>query len=478
MHVAVLDIGKTNIKLALVDIQAGQECAVLTQPNPKAADSVPYPHADIDAMEAFLLDGLKQFATEVSVDAITVTTHGACVVLVDDAGEPVLPVLDYEHSGPEELAEDYAAVRPSFAETGSPRLPGGLNIGAQVYWQQKRFPEAFARATALLTWPQFWVCRLCGVMRNDLSSLGCHSDLYRPREGVVSSLAQTAGWTHLMPEQCKSGELMGALSPALAEWCGLPTNTPVHAGIHDSNASLVPYLVLRQAPFAVVSTGTWFVTMAVGSAIPELDPDRDTLINVDAFGRPVPSARFMGGREWELLTEVGTGEPDQPRVNEALDSDAYLMPSEVSGTGPFPAATSGWIGEVDGLETGVRETLIAFYLAMMTAECVSLIAAEGPTIIEGPLSANKAFLQMLVAATGRPVEVSTSRTGTSIGAAMLVAASSASLSGADWAKDWAAPQEITVDEVTHARLQQYAERWRDVLVQHLNPCERPASVDE
>ncbi len=473
MHVAVLDIGKTNIKLALVDIRAGKEHTVLTQPTPMAADPVPYPHADIDVIEHFLVESLKQLATKVVIDAITVTTHGACVVLIDAAGEPVLPVLDYEHAGPDELAEDYAAMRPSFAETGSPRLPGGLNIGAQVYWQQKRFPESFARAAVLLTWPQFWVYRLCGVMRNDLSSLGCHSDLYRPREQVVSSLADTAGWTHLMPAHCKSGELMGTLTPELAERTNLPPGTPVHAGIHDSNASLVPYLVGRQEPFTVVSTGTWFVSMAVGSAMPDLDPDRDTLINVDAYGRPVPSARFMGGREWELLTEVGTGELDQPRVSEALESDAFLMPSKVPGTGPFPGASSRWTQNIDLLDKGVRETLIAFYLAMMTAESVSLIATEGPTIIEGPLSANTAFLQMLAAATGRAVEISTSRTGTSIGAAMLVAAESGRLA----TEAWAVPQRVVVDDATYARLQQYAERWREVLALHLNPDGRPASAD-
>ena len=28
-------------------------------------------------------------------------------------------------------------VRPPFAETGTPRLPVGLNLGAQLFWQQK-----------------------------------------------------------------------------------------------------------------------------------------------------------------------------------------------------------------------------------------------------------------------------------------------------------------------------------------------------
>nr|WP_199178698.1 hypothetical protein [Acidimangrovimonas sediminis] len=81
--------------------------------------------------------------------------------------------------------------------------------------------------------------------------------------------------------------------------------TPVNCGIHDSNASLLPYLKGHEAPFAVVSTGTWVIAMAIGGRmsrnIGNLDEARDTLVNVNALGAPVPSARFMGGREYEAL---------------------------------------------------------------------------------------------------------------------------------------------------------------------------------
>ncbi|MCE3590562.1 hypothetical protein LXJ59_28655, partial [Escherichia coli] len=66
-------------------------------------------------------------------------------------------------------------------------------------------------------------------------------------------------------------------------------------GIHDSNASLLPHLMTRSSPFSVVSTGTWVVLFAVGGQLDKLDQARDTLANVDAYGKAVPSARFMGG---------------------------------------------------------------------------------------------------------------------------------------------------------------------------------------
>ena len=58
-HVAVLDVGKTNVKLVLVDAIALREVQVLNRPN-AVLPGPPYPHYDTDAIWAFLLDGLAQ----------------------------------------------------------------------------------------------------------------------------------------------------------------------------------------------------------------------------------------------------------------------------------------------------------------------------------------------------------------------------------------------------------------------------------
>ena len=51
-----------------------------------------------------------------------------------------------------------------------------------------------------------------------------------------------------------------------------------------------------------------------------------------------------------------------------------------------------------------------------------LIGSDGPTYIEGPLAQDQHFAQMLAAASKRPVFISGSQTGTSVGAAMLIRA--------------------------------------------------------
>ena len=41
--------------------------------------------------------------------------------------------------------------------------------------------------------------------------------------------------------------------------------------------------------------------MSLGGVLEKLDPARDCLVNVNALGDPVPSARFMGGREFSMV---------------------------------------------------------------------------------------------------------------------------------------------------------------------------------
>ncbi|TIS50081.1 FGGY-family carbohydrate kinase [Mesorhizobium sp.] len=417
MIVAVIDIGKTNAKVALVDLDRMAEVALRRTANAIATDG-PYPHHDVEALWAFILESLSDLHRQQPIDAISITTHGATAVLVDAEGGLALPVIDYEFAGIDDLAQDYDAARPPFAETGTPRLPAGLNIGAQLFWQQRRFPGEFAGATAILMYPQYWALRLTGVAANEVTSLGCHTDLWNPWRADYSSLVDPMGWRRLMAPVRPAKDRLGPILPALAAQTGLDLQTPVFCGLHDSNASLLPHLLSDAPPFCVVSTGTWVVSMAVGGKKVELDPARDTLVNVNALGDPVPSARFMGGREFSLLTEGQSQGWSEDDVAAVLARRTLLLPSTQQGSGPFSHRAAQWVN-AEGMSPGQRFAAISFYLALMTATCLELICGDGPTTVEGPFAQNRLFIRMLAAATGRPVIASETSTGTSIGAALL-----------------------------------------------------------
>lgn len=420
--VAVLDIGKTNVKVAVVDAGRLVEVAVRRMAN-IARPGPPYAHYDTEAHWRFLLASLREFGAAYRIDAIAVTTHGATAALVDAAGDLVLPVLDYEDAGPDLVAAGYAGVRPDFAETGSPPLARGLNLGAQLFWQFRAF--APARTTRfILTYPQYWAMRLSEVASVEPTSLGCHTDLWRPREARFSGLVERMGWAALMPPVRAADDVLGTLRPEIARATGLAATTLVHCGIHDSNASLYPHLLRRTAPFSVVSTGTWVVAMAIGGGATALDPARDTLINVDARGDPVPSARFMGGREYEIVREGREPAYDDADIANVLARCVMLLPAVEPGSGPFRGRPSGWTAPPGS--HGERFVALSWYLALMTATCLSLIEADGPTIVEGPFANNDQFLAMLSCATRRPVHAAQgSVTGTSVGAAMLATAAKA-----------------------------------------------------
>lgn len=426
-HIAVIDIGKTHAKLALVDGASMAEIAVTSCHN-KVLAGPPYPHFDVQSLWQFVQSSLAKMQADHGIDAISITTHGASAVLLDGQGRLAAPMLDYEYIGPESVAEAYDVMRPDFAQTGSPRLALGLNLGAQLFWQFQRDPTLLARTAQVVTYPQYWGYLLTGQTACDPCSLGCHTDLWNPFANAPSDLVAKLGLSGKLAPLRAPSDVLGPVLPDLARALGLAQDIPVCVGIHDSNASLLPHVLAMQPPFGVVSTGTWVIAMAMGpKAAPldpaRLDPRRDVLVNLNALGAAVPSARFMGGREYEVLC-AGTDLPaaDDAAMQQVLDEKVMLLPSVISSAGPFQGQSMRWAdGRAPQMGSPQYSAAIAAYLALMTKTCLDLIGQQGAIVIEGPFTRNMAYLQMLAALAGpaRPVFAAASQTGTSTGAALL-----------------------------------------------------------
>lgn len=420
-NVAVIDIGKTHAKLIVVDGESGEEIASRKIAN-RVLSAPPYPHYDVETLWGFIIEGLAAFREQPGYQGISITTHGASAALLNGQGVLALPVLDYEHSYPDDIQKAYAALRPSFEETFSPALPMGLNVGAQLHYQKTTFPDAFADVTDVLTYPQYWAYRLTGVKANEATSLGCHTDLWQPGKSTFSTLPEQLGIANLLAPVRSAFDALGPVLPEIATKIGIDGDMPVYCGLHDSNASLLPHLMVRERPFSVVSTGTWVIGFGVGASLEKLDPARDTLVNVDAFGKPVPSSRFMGGREFELLT-TGTKPPSDAELEAALDAvltdEILYLPNAVDGSGPYPSRKGHWLNEPRS--DAERYVAASLYAAMMTAACLALVGNAKTTIVEGPFGSNGIYTQALAAISGSDVLVtdSNSPSGTALGAALL-----------------------------------------------------------
>jgi L-fuculokinase len=445
MAIAVLDIGKSNVKLVLLDDE-GATLWTRRQPNP-VLPGPPYPHVDAEAIWSFATACLAEAARHHRITHLVTTAHGATGALVDEDGL-VLPILDYEHSAPFEEDFGYRAVRPPFAEIQSPDMACGLNFGRQVWWQSHRFPEAFARCRHILMYPQYWAWRFSGVAAGEVTSLGAHADLWEPGKRRYSTLVDRAGWRHLLPPIRPAHASLGAIKPELASELGLPAECQVVCGIHDSNASLAPHLLSRPAPFTVVSTGTWVIIMAIGAQA-RLDEARDTLANVNLLGDPVSTARFMGGRDHEMIVPAGAPPATPADVAAIIAAECFVFPCLVQRCGPFPDSMGGIEGPCPD-HPGARAALAALYLALMVDQCLDMIGAAGDVIVEGSFAANHVFAGLLAALRpGGRVLVSPDATGTSQGAAML----------ARWGAPHPVPAGDVVPPLAIAGLATYREQW-------------------
>ena len=415
MAIAVFDIGKTNMKLSLVD--AGAIRHTLAKPN-VSLPAPPYLHFDADATWRFLLQGLRKLGAMAPISDIVVVAHGAAGALVDAAGELALPMLDYEQPLDD---PEFDRVAAPFAETYTPKMANGLVFGRQVHWQAQNFPEAFARTKYIFGHPQYWSFRLSGVPSSEITSLACHTGFWRPEAGTFSSFVDRMGWRDLFPPLLKADDVLGPILPSVQRETGLPADCRVRVGIHDSSASFLRHRLARPMPFAVASTGTWVVCMAAGADPKGLPENRNCLVNVDALGSPVPCCNFMGGREFARLTEGLNGAiTNLDAVSMVVEQGQILVPPLGDDGGPFDGRKHGGPRGIvpDSDEQAVARA--SLYLALMTDYCFELLKAKGPVIVEGSLIGNQAYLGALASLRQpAPVLVSSDATGTVSGAATL-----------------------------------------------------------
>jgi sugar (pentulose or hexulose) kinase len=390
--IALIDIGKTNAKLAVVDPQTGAEIRGSRRANAVVQGPVTR-ELDVDAINQWLLDALRDAPHRDRIRTIVPVAHGAAAVLIDRDNR-VLAAPDYEDPCFERVNVEYRQQRDGYQSTYSPDLPLGLNLGRQLFFLQQTQPQLFSRVTHALLYPQFWAWRLCGVMASEVTSLGCHSDLWLPREQRFSKLAQARGWDTLFPPKKLASDVLGPISAEIAAVTGLDPQCQVTGGIHDSNASYLKFLSARDRnePFTVISSGTWTVVMANRADLSRLREDKDMLASVDAFGSPVATARFMGGREYEAI--AGTdGRPNMPALLNVLERQSMALPAFASG-GPF-AGREGRLVNADSLSGSERASLATLYVALMCELLIEMLGAEGAVLIDGPLATNPLFGALL-----------------------------------------------------------------------------------
>ncbi|OYT90677.1 MAG: hypothetical protein CFE43_16970 [Burkholderiales bacterium PBB3] len=394
----VLDVGKTRTKLLAIDgngdllrsWQRESRC-VKTAEGYRALDS-----ADV---AAWLSDTLSCMGSlRKSVRCIVPITHGAAFAGIGPSGL-ALPIPDYEFEGFEDRAAGWSKSVDSFAQTLCPVLPLGLNAATQFDWLERYVPNKMAAVRQWMPYAQYWAWWFSGVASSEVSALGCHTLLWKPREGDWSSLAVRRGWAQRFAPVRHAWETVGLLRPDLAQLFGLPRGVRILCGAHDSNACLARYM--RSWPrMTLVSSGTWVVVMASGTSMKALDGTGDFLANVSVRGDPVPTGRFMGGRDIErICAGASPSLADVQVMNSLIERGVHIEEG-----GQRIVLSDGQCIHVDQaakhFNDGERATLAALYAAQETTRCVRSLGAVGPLNVDGPLALNEVYLEALSALIG------------------------------------------------------------------------------
>jgi len=418
--IAVLDIGKTNLKL-LVASDDGWPLETLSIPNTANA-SAPYPSYDLARLEAWFLDALAEVSQRHAIGALIATAHGCGAVLVD-GDKPVLPMMDYDAVSPAAIDEAYGRIAPAYREVFCGIGAGAMRLAKQLLWQQSAFPAEFARAKTYLTTAQFFAMRLGGRAVSEISQLAAQGHIWDLVRHQPSSIMRERGWAHLLPQRAPAGAVLGTVSAAVAKRTGLARSTEILCGVHDSNANLFRYKAAGMADASILSTGTWMIGFQRDLDPDKLDANSAMVLNVDVDGENVPSTLTMTGREYDLIRKENSAADAAvlAALPKLVAQGSLALPSFVGDDGLFPGAAHR--GRIIGPapETPAEwQGLAVLYAAFSANRCLDTLGSSKRIIIDGGFAANLPFARAL--ATLRPsqeVSVSQSRDGTALGAALL-----------------------------------------------------------
>jgi len=418
--IAVLDIGKTNLKL-LVASDDGWPLETLSIPNAANA-SDPYPSYDLAGLEEWFLDALAKVSQRHAIGAVIATAHGCGAVLVD-GDKPVLPMMDYDAVSPPAIDEAYRRIAPAYREVFCGIGAGAMRLAKQLLWQQSAFPAEFGRAKTYLTTAQFFAMRLGGRAASEISQLAAQGHIWDLIRHQPSSVMRERGWAHLLPQRAPAGAVLGTVSAAVAKRTGLARSTEMLCGVHDSNANLFRYKAAGMADASILSTGTWMIGFQRDLDPDKLDASRAMVLNIDVDGENVPSTLTMTGREYDLIRKEKSSADAAvlAALPKLVARGSLALPSFVGDDGLFPGAALR--GRIIGPapETAAEwQGLAVLYAAFSANRCLDTLGSSKRIIIDGGFAANLPFARALAALRpSQDVFVSQSRDGTALGAALL-----------------------------------------------------------
>ena len=297
--ILIFDVGKTNKKLLLFNEQYQ-----LVLEESLHFDEIPdeegFMGEDLQALTAWLKSSYEKILSqqEYEIVAVNFSAYGASFVYLDETYQVVTPLYNYLKPYPQELQQqfysEYGGETKLAKQTASPVL-GSLNSGMQLYRIKYEKPELFGRIRYALHLPQFLSFVIGGKTFTDLTSVGCHTNLWNFWAGQYHEWVSKEGVLEKFPPLLPCDEVATVLE----------NGVKIGAGLHDSSAALIPYLATFKEPFILLSTGTWCISLHPFNYTQLTDHElsQDCLCYLSYFGKPVKASRLFAGYEHEQQTK-------------------------------------------------------------------------------------------------------------------------------------------------------------------------------
>jgi L-fuculokinase len=450
---AVLDIGKTNKKISIYNEKYVREESLAKEFNEQIVDGLQV--EPVEETWQWFATSMKDLSSRYPVSAVSVTAHGGTFVCVNDNGEVVVPVLSYTNDPGEEFHDQfydrYGGPVKLHRETATPDMPGLGCVAKAIEFSRQRFPVEFQSTTHIVSLAGYYAMRLTGNASVDSTSLGSHTGLWDFNRKQYSRLVDDMNIRHLLSARVSHPwDVTGTVLPEVSRQTGLGEDVKVAAGIHDSNASLLPYILMDNSSFMLLSSGTVMVVMRPDEKAMVQDSmlGKSIYYNQGALGHPVKTVLFLAGLEFEAnmgqLLAAGGGE-GHPSFNGEISSDItsrledFILPSLVP-FGIFPESMARVISEGRAIpfgEIAAGEHPLLFlnyeraYHVLCLSVAIQTLAAlreggmqPGDTVyLEGGFSRNDAFVKIMASLLDeQQLATSSLEEATSFGGALVAAA--------------------------------------------------------
>jgi sugar (pentulose or hexulose) kinase len=431
--IAVFDIGKTNKKILLFD----NDFKVVYQHEekfPVVADEDGFECDDINLITTWIFKTLAEIVAKDIYDLVGVnfSTYGASLMFLDDEGKSLTPVYNYLKEIDEKIAtnlfDEYGGKDEFCRKTASPALGLLLNSGIQTLWIKKEKTEVFNKAKSILHFPQYLSYSLTNEIVSEPTSIGCHTFMWDFDKMQYHQWVNDKGIA--LPKPITNDVVFPATIGG--------KEIKVGTGIHDSSASLAPYLKASPDKFILVSTGTWCINMNPFNPEPltATELEQDCLCFLTPNKEQVKSSRLFMGHFHEVWAEklakhFGTPEDAFKTV---INNDSLLDSLSVKYTSSvfFPDRKESFETGLKTVDLGIFASYEEAYTKLMidlTYLCISAIQLVIPEndetetlYVSGGFARNPIFIHLLKSNfTGKKVLISEIDNSSALGAALVIA---------------------------------------------------------